>query len=59
MCLIHAIGGAFKQQPEDLELKLSARAADLVKRAFDDVDPERLMIHNTSPVPGGGGSDNS
>jgi len=46
MCLIHAIGGAFKQQPEELDLKLSTRSADLVKRAFDDVDPERLIDHH-------------
>jgi predicted TIM-barrel fold metal-dependent hydrolase len=46
MCLIHSIGGAFTKQPEELSSKLSTKSSDLVKRAFDDVDPERLMDHH-------------
>jgi uncharacterized protein len=46
MCLIHSIGGAFTQRPEDLDLKLSATSGDLVKRAFEDIDPERLVDHH-------------
>lgn len=46
MCLIHAIGGAFSRRPEELDLKLSDRSADLVKRAFDDIDPQRLVDHH-------------
>lgn len=46
MCLIHSIGGAFTRRPEELEHKLSAKASDLVKRAFDDIDPQRLIDHH-------------
>jgi predicted TIM-barrel fold metal-dependent hydrolase len=47
MCLIHYIGGAFTRKPEDLKDGLSTKAADLVKRAFDDIDPEQLVDHHT------------
>lgn len=46
MCLIHSIGGAFTKQPEELNSKLSTKSSDLVKRAFDDVDPEKLIDHH-------------
>ena len=46
MCLIHSIGGAFTRRPEDLALKLGTKASDLVKRAFDDMDPQRLIDHH-------------
>ena len=46
MCLIHAIGGAFNRRPEELAHKLSTKSSDLVKRAFDDIDPERLIDHH-------------
>jgi predicted TIM-barrel fold metal-dependent hydrolase len=46
MCLIHSIGGAFTRRPEELAHKLSAKASDLAKRAFDDVDPQRLIDHH-------------
>lgn len=46
MCLIHRIGGAWRHQPEQLD-SLSNKAADLVKRAFDDIDPHRLIDHHT------------
>src|SRR5215510_2501098 len=46
MCLVHSIGGAFTKQPEELNSKLSAKSSDLIKRAFDDVDPERLIDHH-------------
>ena len=42
MCLIHAFGGAFTKQPEELSSRLSAKASDLVKRAFDDIDSAKL-----------------
>jgi predicted TIM-barrel fold metal-dependent hydrolase len=45
MCLIHHIGGAFTRKPDELS-KLSGRAADLIKRAFDDIDPQRLVDHH-------------
>lgn len=47
MCLIHQIGGAFKGQAEELKNRISARADDLIKRAFDDVDPARLVDYHT------------
>jgi uncharacterized protein len=46
MCLIHSIGGAFSRRPEELTSKLSARSSDLVGRAFDDIDPQRLIDHH-------------
>ncbi|HEX5603917.1 MAG TPA: hypothetical protein VFX63_15260 [Pyrinomonadaceae bacterium] len=46
MCLIHSIGGAFTKQPEDLNRSLSLKAADLIKRAFDDIDPSKLVDHH-------------
>ena len=46
MCLIHSIGGAFKKQPEDLNASLSVKAADLIKRAFDDIDSSKLVDHH-------------
>ena len=46
MCIIHSIGGAFTKRPEDLSHKLSPKSSDLVKRAFDDIDPQRLIDHH-------------
>ncbi len=46
MCLIHSIGGAFTKQPEQLNSKLSTKSSDLIKRAFDDIDPEKLIDHH-------------
>lgn len=47
MCLLHRIGGAFTHQPQELRDKLSPRASDLVKRAFEDIDSMRLVDHHT------------
>ena len=47
MCLVHFIGGAFKHHPEELTDRVSVRAQDLIKRAFDDIDPARLVDHHT------------
>jgi len=47
MCLIHLIGGAFKHQPVELHDRLSSRSTDLIKRAFEDVDPARLVDYHT------------
>src|ERR1044071_2169235 len=46
MCLIHSIGGAFTRRPEDLDHKLSTKSSDLIKRAFDNIDPQRLVDHH-------------
>jgi predicted TIM-barrel fold metal-dependent hydrolase len=46
MCLVHYIGGAFTHDPHQLRERISERASDLIKRAFDDVDPERLVDHH-------------
>src|ERR1043166_10334512 len=46
MCLIHQIGGAFTHKPEDLPIKLSPKAADLIKRAFEPLDPAKLLDHH-------------
>jgi predicted TIM-barrel fold metal-dependent hydrolase len=47
MCLTHYIGGAFNHRPEQLKEGLGPKAADLIKRAFEDIDPERLIDHHT------------
>src|SRR5919106_3013045 len=46
MCLIHYIGGAFSRKPQELSDTLSQRAADLIKRAFQDIDSEQLVDHH-------------
>lgn len=59
MCLLHFIGGASSCKPNQLKDGLSAPAADLVKRAFEDVDPERLVDYHTHLVGvGAGGTGN-
>src|SRR5215204_2011773 len=47
MCLLKHVGGAFTHRPEELKDRLSPRAAALVKAAFADVDPERLVDYHT------------
>ena len=47
MCLLHHIAGAFTHQPEELKSRISERSGDLVKRAFDDIDPARLVDYHT------------
>jgi uncharacterized protein len=47
MCLIHRLGGAFRHQPQELKDRLGTKAADLVKRAYEDIDPSRLVDHHT------------
>jgi predicted TIM-barrel fold metal-dependent hydrolase len=46
MCLLHLIGGASNHQPEQLTDRLSQRSSDLIKRAFDHIDPQRLVDHH-------------
>jgi predicted TIM-barrel fold metal-dependent hydrolase len=46
MCLIHAIGGAFTKQPEELSSRLSTKASDLIKISFDDIDSAKLVDHH-------------
>ena len=47
MCLLHHIGGAFTRKPEELRDVISSKAADLIKRAFGDIDPQLLIDHHT------------
>ena len=47
MCLLHFIGGAFNHQPQQLKDRVSGKASDLIKRAFEDIDPGRLIDHHT------------
>jgi predicted TIM-barrel fold metal-dependent hydrolase len=47
MCLFHYIGGASSRRPDELNEGLSTPAADLMKRAFDDIDPQRLVDYHT------------
>ena len=59
MCLIHQIGGAFKHNPEGLALNLSQPASDLIKRAFDDIDPSQLVDHHVHVAGIGVGGSNA
>jgi len=47
MCLLKYAGGAFTHRPEELTDRLSSKASDLVKAAFADVDPARLVDYHT------------
>src|SRR5215210_4691507 len=59
MCLLKHAGGAFTHRPEELKDRLSPRAADLVKAAFADVDPARLVDYHTHVAGlGAGGTGN-
>jgi len=58
MCLLHHIGGAFNRQPEDLRDSLSQTSSDLIKRAFDRIDPERLVDHHVHIAGLGAGGTN-
>src|ERR671930_1331393 len=46
MCLIHHIGGGFIHQPEEIN-NVSSKTRDLIKRAFDDIDPGKLLDYHT------------
>jgi len=59
MCLIHSIGGAFTKQPEALSSKLSVKASDLIKRAFDHIDSSRLIDHHVHIAGLGAGGTNT
>lgn len=47
MCLIHHLGGASRKQPKELKDGLSMKSADLVKHAYEGIDPARLVDHHT------------
>lgn len=59
MCLIHHIGGAFTRKPQELATRLSRKAADLIKRAFEDVDPQQLVDHHVHIAGIGAGGTNA
>jgi predicted TIM-barrel fold metal-dependent hydrolase len=42
-CLIDRIGGAFTDEPEDLEKRASSDAGELIARSFEGIDPVRLV----------------
>ena len=49
-CLIDQIGGAFTQQPEQLEQKASDATKKLIDQAFDGIDPARLVDFHTHVI---------
>lgn len=59
MCLLHHIGGAFTRKPEELKDGVGSKAADLIKRAFDDIDPQHLIDHHTHIAGLGAGGTNA
>ena len=46
-CLIDQIGGAFSQEPEQLEQAASPEAKELIDKAFEEIDPARLVDFHT------------
>ena len=46
-CLVNQIGGAFTQQPEDLEQKASITTKNIIDQAFAGIDPVRLVDFHT------------
>ena len=59
MCLLKHVGGAFTHRPEELKDRLSRKASDLVKAAFADVDPARLVDYHAHVAGlGAGGTGN-
>ncbi|HEX7175788.1 MAG TPA: hypothetical protein VF240_11055, partial [Pyrinomonadaceae bacterium] len=59
MCLLKHAGGAFTHRPEELKDRLSRRASDLVKKAFEDIEPARLVDYHTHIAgTGAGDTDN-
>lgn len=49
-CLIDQIGGAFTQQPEELDQKATDAAKKLIDRAFENIDPARLVDFHTHVI---------
>ncbi len=47
MCLLKHAGGAFTHRREELKERLSAKASDLVKTAFADIEPAHLIDYHT------------
>ena len=59
MCLLNHAGGAFTHRPEELKDRLSPEASDLVRAAFEDVEPARLVDYHTHVAGvGAGGTGN-
>jgi len=59
MCLLHHIGGAFNHRPEELADSLSEESAELIKRAFEGIDPDRLIDHHVHIAGLGAGGTNA
>jgi uncharacterized protein len=59
MCLLNYFGGAFTHRPEELKDRLSPKSSDLIKWAFDDVDPARLTDYHTHVAGTGTGDTNN
>src|ERR1044072_640620 len=59
MCLLKSPGGTFTHGRGEKKDRLSPKAADLVKAAFADVDPARLVDYHTHVAGlGAGGTGN-
>ena len=59
MCLFHLIGGASRRKPEELRDSLSPKAADLIKRSFDQINPDLLIDQHTHVAGLGTGGTNA
>ena len=41
------VGGAFEQEPQDLQHSISAEAKSLIKQAYTGMDPSKLRDYHT------------
>jgi predicted TIM-barrel fold metal-dependent hydrolase len=53
------MGGAFTHRPEELKDRLSSKASELIQKAFEDVDPARLVDYHTHVAGIGTGDTNN
>ena len=58
MCLIHRMSGNFRYEPYEIYDRLSVASKDLLKRAFEDIDPSKLMDYHTHVAGTGAGGTN-
>ena len=49
-CLIDQIGGAFSQEPDQLEHAATEKTKKLIDKAFEDIDPARLVDFHTHMI---------
>jgi predicted TIM-barrel fold metal-dependent hydrolase len=54
-CFLREISGPFSHEPEDLQRGISAGAQNLIDRAFENIDPDRMRDYHTHIIGTGAG----